>query len=165
MDLRSKSRHLQLKRHQQAGREHKVSVEVKIKVKKCWILLSSWVPSPAKKRLPQCVNDMGSQACFTNRGSGETTKWFNVNSPECNSGARCVSPPRTPKGFNSVSIEHKIVFNDDHFCWYWTLFRVLNVCCDRLPGISYPAIHVVPLSGYSVGQDFYHPFSLCSKEQ
>ena len=32
MDLPSKSRHLQLKRHQQAGREHKVSVEVEIKV-------------------------------------------------------------------------------------------------------------------------------------
>ena len=40
-DLRPKSRHLQLKGHQQAGREHKVSVEIKIKIKKCRNLLSS----------------------------------------------------------------------------------------------------------------------------
>ena len=54
--------------------------------------------APAKMRLPQCGNDTGSPACITNPGPRETTEWFNVNSPECNSGAKHVSPhPRTPK--------------------------------------------------------------------
>ena len=33
------------------------------------------------------------------------------------------------------------------------------------PGISYQAIHVIPLSGYPVGQDFYHPFLSFINEQ
>ena len=43
-------------------------------------------------------DDMESLACITNRESGETTEWFNVNSPECNSGARRVPPPENPEG-------------------------------------------------------------------